>query len=256
MSGAGTPSEGPLVQLQEQTPVKNTEDLHENSITISPGDSEATSKGLNEGSVSCSVAEQKECAMSMSRSVPRMDDSISKLDESGDEEDKVATRDNVSEVPQEVLVSINEVKNIVLQILSPYFDDDGGGDDPIPSHVIDEKAPGAGGDDIRDEGAANESTHVESGLVDDDYYNDTAQRYDHNKSLAWTQLICDGIMKKLILMDKPFKYVVHCMIMRKTGAGIHVCSSNFYGPIDGCLSHSHDLNPHIYAAITVYWSGI
>ncbi|CCW61248.1 unnamed protein product [Phytomonas sp. EM1] len=256
MSETGTPADGPVEQLETHSPINKGMELRDNSITFSPGDSECTSKGLNEGSLSCSAAEQKEGTGSMSRSAMKLDESTLKVDELEDEEDGASSGDNAGEIPQEVLVSSNEVKNIVLQILSPYFDDDGGGDDPIHPHAIDEKAPGVGGDDSRDQGLQSDSAHAEAGLVDDDYYNDTAQRYDHNKSMAWTQLICDGIMKKLILMDKPFKYVVHCMIMRKTGAGIHVCSSNYYGQSDGCLSHSHDLNPHIYAAVTVYWSGI
>ncbi|RNF26143.1 dynein light chain [Trypanosoma conorhini] len=106
----------------------------------------------------------------------------------------------------------NDVKNIILQVLSPYFDDEGGEDD--------------------------------------------AQRYDHVKAQGWIQLICDGIMEKLLGMRRPYKYVVHCMIMRKCGAGIHVCSSCYYSQADGWVNHAHDLSAHIYAVVTVYWSVI
>ncbi|ESL11649.1 dynein light chain [Trypanosoma rangeli SC58] len=106
----------------------------------------------------------------------------------------------------------NDVKNIILQVLSPYFDDEGGEDD--------------------------------------------AQRYDHIKAQGWIQLICDGIMEKLLGMRRPYKYVVHCMIMRKCGAGIHVCSSCYYSQADGWVNHAHDLSAHIYAVVTVYWSAI
>ncbi|CCD20831.1 putative Tctex 1 family [Trypanosoma vivax] len=106
----------------------------------------------------------------------------------------------------------NDVKNIILQVLSPYFDDEGGEDD--------------------------------------------AQRYDHIRAHAWIQLICDGIMEKLLAMRRPYKYVVHCMIMRKNGAAIHVCSSCYYSQADGWVNHAHDLSPHVYAVVTVYWSVI
>ncbi|EPY40648.1 hypothetical protein AGDE_03280 [Angomonas deanei] len=63
-------------------------------------------------------------------------------------------------------------------------------------------------------------------------------------------------MEKLLAMKKPFKYVVHIVIMRKCGAGMHVCSSCYYGQQDGHVGHSHDLSPHLYAVVTVYWCSI
>lgn len=114
-------------------------------------------------------------------------------------------------------IASNEVKNIILQVLSPYFEDDGSD----------------GGDE-----------------------EDTAQRYDHLKCKTWIQLICDGIQERLLGLGKAYKYVTHCMIMRKCGAGMHVCSSCYYGAADGWVSHAHDLSAHIYAVVTVYWCAI
>ncbi|ORC92664.1 putative dynein light chain [Trypanosoma theileri] len=134
-------------------------------------------------------------------------------DESVDGESAVtvaeAARDDTVEING---VPPNDVKNIILQVLSPYFDDEGGEDD--------------------------------------------AQHYDHIKAQGWIQLICDGIMEKLLGMRRPYKYVVHCMIMRKCGAGVHVCSSCYYSQADGWVNHAHDLSAHIYAVVTVYWSAI
>nr|CCC94367.1 putative dynein light chain [Trypanosoma congolense IL3000] len=107
-------------------------------------------------------------------------------------------------------VPSSDVKNIILQVLSPYLDDEGGEDD--------------------------------------------AQRYDHIRAHGWIQLICDGIMEKLLAMRRPYKYVVHCVIMRKSGAGIHLCSSCYYGQADGWVNHAHDLSAHVYAVVSVYWS--
>ncbi|KAF8282338.1 putative dynein light chain Tctex-type [Trypanosoma cruzi] len=126
-----------------------------------------------------------------------------------EEAEKASDHDNAMEISG---IPPNDVKNIILQVLSPYFDDEGGEDD--------------------------------------------AQRYDHIKAQGWIQLICDGIMEKLLGMRRPYKYVVHCMIMRKCGAGIHVCSSCYYNQADGWVNHAHDLSAHIYAVVTVYWSVI
>lgn len=135
-------------------------------------------------------------------------------DQESDEEDEGEEKEEEGQEQELVGIASNEVKNIILQVLSPYFEDDGS------------------------EGGEEE---------------DTAQRYDHVKCKDWIQLICDGILERLIGLGKPYKYVAHCMIMRKCGAGMHVCSSCFYGTADGWVSHAHDLSAHIYAVVTVYW---
>lgn len=136
------------------------------------------------------------------------------------DEEKPAEGEEVEEDHHDhetVGIASNEVKNVILQVLSPYFEDDGteGGDEE-----------------------------------------DTAQRYDHLKCKTWVQLICDGIQERLLAFGKPYKYVAHCVIMRKSGAGMHVCSSCYYGAADGWVSHAHDLSAHIYAVVTVYWCAV
>ncbi|KEG09214.1 putative dynein light chain [Trypanosoma grayi] len=141
------------------------------------------------------------------------DDTAETHDEHGSVEGEEATAASPEENAVEINgVLPNDVKNIILQVLSPYFDDEGGEDD--------------------------------------------AQRYDHIKAQGWIQLICDGIMEKLLSMRRPYKFVTHCMIMRKCGAGIHVCSSCYYSQADGWVNHAHDLSAHIYAVVSVYWSVI
>lgn len=139
-------------------------------------------------------------------------------DGDGEKEEEEVEEEADHELEHELAgIASNEVKNIILQVLSPYFEDDGSD----------------GGDE-----------------------EDTAQRYDHLKCKSWIQLICDGIQERLLGLGKPYKYVTHCMIMRKCGAGMHVCSSCYYGAADGWVSHAHDLSAHIYAVVTVYWCAI
>lgn len=179
-------------------------------------------------------------------------------------------------------IAATEVKNIILQVLSPYFDDDGGGPHPsattsaalddgaggtIPAAATGANANGAGGDGDRKSSTESapsagqqqqqQSSSADGGIgnngIDD---TDTAQRYDHETAQSWVQLVCDGIMERLVAMGRPYKFVTHFMVMRKCGAGMHVCSSNVYSATDGWLSHAHDLSPHIYAVVTVYWMAI
>ncbi|TPP55275.1 Tctex-1 family protein [Leishmania donovani] len=140
-------------------------------------------------------------------------------------------------------VAASDVKNIILQVLSPYFDDDVGGG----------AAAGPGGDLAAIPSASGPSPPA---IEEDRDGDDTAQRYDHFKAEEWVALVCDGIMERLVALGKPFKFVVHAMVMRKCGAGVHVCSSCYYAPMDGWLSHAHDLSAHLYAVVTVYWCAV
>jgi dynein light chain Tctex-type 1 len=44
----------------------------------------------------------------------------------------------------------------------------------------------------------------------------------------WVDEICSRVTKDLIDMNKPFKYLVSCMIMQKNGAGVHMGHSCFW----------------------------
>jgi len=61
---------------------------------------------------------------------------------------------------------------------------------------------------------------IESTLKDKVYNDDLAQ--------SWIDEICSKINKELIEMNKPFKYIVTCIIMQKNGAGIHSTNSCFW----------------------------
>lgn len=185
-------------------------------------------------------------------------------------DDALAGADGAEEEPQDEededvgqweRVAASDVKNIILQTLSPYFDDDVGGgaavvpgvDIAVPTSAAGQSAtkPGTGA-----MGGQQQRLAAAAPIEDDRAAEDTAQRYDHFKSEEWIALVCDGITERLVALGKPFKFVVHSMVMRKSGAGVHVCSSCYYAPTDGWLSHAHDLSAHLYAVVTVYWCAV
>eukprot|EP00899_Mesostigma_viride_P019970 jgi/Mesvir1/27975/Mv20178-RA.1 len=52
--------------------------------------------------------------------------------------------------------------------------------------------------------------------------------YDHIKVGQWTSNVVESCLKRLTALNKPFKYVVTCVIMQKTGAGLHTASSCYW----------------------------
>ncbi|XP_051912643.1 dynein light chain Tctex-type 1-like [Hippocampus zosterae] len=44
----------------------------------------------------------------------------------------------------------------------------------------------------------------------------------------WINALCEDIMKKLIESQKPYKYMINCLIQQKTGQGLIAASSSFW----------------------------
>ncbi len=55
-----------------------------------------------------------------------------------------------------------------------------------------------------------------------------AQVYAPKKVGDWTSAIVEQVLKLLQAANKPFKYVVTCIIMQKNGAGLHTASTCFW----------------------------
>jgi dynein light chain Tctex-type 1 len=55
-----------------------------------------------------------------------------------------------------------------------------------------------------------------------------SQSYQLVKINTWTSSIVETILNSLIKLNKPFKYIVSCVIIQKNGAGLHTASSCFW----------------------------
>lgn len=60
--------------------------------------------------------------------------------------------------------------------------------------------------------------------------------YDEDLVQQWVNTICEKCMKSLADLQKPYKYIVTCQIMQKTGAGIHTALSCYWNPQDDNLA--------------------
>lgn len=55
-----------------------------------------------------------------------------------------------------------------------------------------------------------------------------SQQYNPDKVGQWTNACLENCLKRLTALNKPFKYVVTCLIMQKNGAGLHTAASCFW----------------------------
>ncbi|XP_017297000.1 dynein light chain Tctex-type 1-like [Kryptolebias marmoratus] len=52
--------------------------------------------------------------------------------------------------------------------------------------------------------------------------------YSQNQVNKWTSGIVERCISQLIKLGKPFKYIVTCAVMQKTGAGLHTANSCYW----------------------------
>lgn len=63
------------------------------------------------------------------------------------------------------------------------------------------------------------------------------QTYHQSKINTWTTNVVEAVLNSLAKLNKPFKYIVSCVIMQNNGAGLHTASSCFWdGAADGTTS--------------------
>eukprot|EP00158_Paraphelidium_tribonemae_P000578 Partr_v1_DN22876_c0_g1_i1_m77415 putative Dynein light chain len=78
------------------------------------------------------------------------------------------------------------------------------------------------------------------------------QAYHHNKVGQWNSNIVEQALKKLTLLNKPYKFIVTCVIMQKNGAGLHSASSCYWDhSTDENISYKFD-SKTMYAIVNVF----
>lgn len=83
------------------------------------------------------------------------------------------------------------------------------------------------------------------------------QKYDHDVAQVLVSRLCEKVMENLLKLRKPFKYVVNSVIMRKCGAGAHVCcSAQMSATSDGCYTEFMDVTDTIWCVVTVFWCAL
>ncbi|EAR85130.1 dynein light chain tctex-type 1 protein (macronuclear) [Tetrahymena thermophila SB210] len=67
--------------------------------------------------------------------------------------------------------------------------------------------------------------------------------YNSNDAQRWTNQLCDDVLKFLTTLNKNFKFIVNCMIMQKSDAGLHISGSCYWdNEIDGSLVVKYETN--------------
>ncbi|KAG0582289.1 hypothetical protein M758_3G048600 [Ceratodon purpureus] len=83
-----------------------------------------------------------------------------------------------------------------------------------------------------------------------------SQQFNHDKVTHWTNGVSESCIKRLAVLNKPFKYVVTTVIMQKNGAGMIMATSCFW---DKAADGSNTIrweNKTMYVIVTVFGAAI
>ena len=76
--------------------------------------------------------------------------------------------------------------------------------------------------------------------------------YTHAKVSQWTNSVVESCLSSLTKLQKPFKYIVTCVIVQKNGAGLHTVSACFWdNSTDGSCSVKWE-NKTMYCIVSVF----
>ncbi|XP_027879109.1 dynein light chain Tctex-type 1 [Xiphophorus couchianus] len=76
--------------------------------------------------------------------------------------------------------------------------------------------------------------------------------YNHNKVNQWTANIVEHSLTHLVKQGRPFKYIVNCTIMQKSGAGLHTANSCYWDTTtDGSCTVRWE-NRTMYCVVSVF----
>uniref|UniRef100_A0A8C2JS24 Dynein light chain Tctex-type 3 n=1 Tax=Cyprinus carpio TaxID=7962 RepID=A0A8C2JS24_CYPCA len=76
--------------------------------------------------------------------------------------------------------------------------------------------------------------------------------YSQNKVNQWTASIVEHTLTQLVKQGKPFKYIVNCAVMQKSGAGLHTANSCYWDTTtDGSCTVRWE-NRTMYCVVSVF----
>ncbi|XP_012719865.2 dynein light chain Tctex-type 3 isoform X2 [Fundulus heteroclitus] len=80
--------------------------------------------------------------------------------------------------------------------------------------------------------------------------------YNQNKVNQWTANIVEHSLTHLVKQSRPFKYIVNCTIMQKSGAGLHTANACYWDTTtDGSCTVRWE-NRTMYCVVSVFAVGM
>ncbi|EET02629.1 Dynein light chain [Giardia duodenalis] len=76
--------------------------------------------------------------------------------------------------------------------------------------------------------------------------------YQQNKMTQLTESVIDEVLKRLVALKKPYKYLVSCVLMQKMGAGLHSSAAEMWDITTDGYAHVRWDNKTMFCFLTVF----
>ncbi|TNJ27446.1 Dynein light chain [Giardia muris] len=76
--------------------------------------------------------------------------------------------------------------------------------------------------------------------------------YQASKVTQWTETLIDEVLKRLVALKKPYKYLVTCALLQRMGAGLHASTAEYWDAATDGHAHITWENRTIYCMMTVF----
>lgn len=76
--------------------------------------------------------------------------------------------------------------------------------------------------------------------------------YNPKKVNDWVNTIVDNCLRELVSLNRPFKYIITCIIMQKNGAGMNTTAGMFWDPAKDRHCVVSWENSTMHSVVTVY----
>mmetsp|Transcript_65721 Transcript_65721/g.148302 ORF Transcript_65721/g.148302 Transcript_65721/m.148302 type:complete len:120 (+) Transcript_65721:68-427(+) len=84
----------------------------------------------------------------------------------------------------------------------------------------------------------------------------TDMMYNQEKVNQWMNTIVDLCLKELQSLNRPFKYIVTCIIMQKNGAGLNTAAAAYWDTSKDGKATVNWSNKTMHAIVTVYGGAV
>ncbi len=75
--------------------------------------------------------------------------------------------------------------------------------------------------------------------------------FNNGKSSLWSNQLIDQCIRGLIKLDKPYKYIVTCVLQQHTGAPMATMATGYFEETDGAVSKTIAIND-LFLCLTVF----
>lgn len=75
--------------------------------------------------------------------------------------------------------------------------------------------------------------------------------FNNEKATQWCNQLIDQCLRGLLKLEKPYKYIISCIMQQNNGAVLHSAAAAQFEDVDGCVCKSIAINDFFFS-LTIF----